>query len=73
MAIVDNKPIYDHIHTHGFSKSGMKDKRAYIDALNILAETQEGGVVLRWVDTAQMLADGGCQPGEIMALAKKFL
>ena len=33
MTIVDNKPIYDYIHTHGFSKSGMKDKRAYINAL----------------------------------------
>ena len=73
MAIVDNKPIYDYIHTHGFSKSGTKDKRAYIDALNILAETQEGGVVLRWVDTAQMLADGLTKIGADTTLMRMIM
>jgi len=57
-AVADNKPIFDYIKSQGFSRSGMKDKRSYIDALNILEETQEGGVELRWVDTKQMLADG---------------
>ena len=51
---VDNKPIYDHTHGDGIV---VRDKRMAIDMLLVRRDFRENNMVLRWVDTRQMLAD----------------
>ena len=50
---VDNKPIYDHTHGDGIV---VRDKRMAIDMLLVRRDFRENNMVLRWVDTRQMLA-----------------
>ena len=51
---IDNKPIYDHTHGDGIV---VKDKRMAIDMLLVRRDFRENNMVLRWVDTRQMVAD----------------
>lgn len=52
--VVDNKPIYDHIHGEGVI---VKDKRMAIDMLLVRKDLHAAGSTVRWVDTRQMLSD----------------
>ena len=51
---IDNKPIYDHSHGHGFV---VKDKRMAIDMRLVRRDVRSNNMTLRWVDTKQMIAD----------------
>ena len=51
---IDNKPIYDHTQGDGIV---VKDKRMAIDMLLVRRDIRSSNMVLRWVDTQQMLAD----------------
>ena len=54
IAVTDNKPLYDHIHAdHGICQ----DKRLAIEILLLRRDVRKYNVVLRWIDTAQMLVD----------------
>ena len=54
VAVTDNKPLYDHIHAdHGICQ----DKRLAIEILLLRRDVRKYNVVLRWIDTAQMLVD----------------
>ena len=51
---VDNKPIYGHTQGDGIV---VKDKRLAIDMLLVRRDIRQNNMVLRWVDTRQMIAD----------------
>ena len=51
---VDNKPIYDHTNGDGII---VRDKRMAIDMLLVRRDIRESNMVLRWVETKQMIAD----------------
>ena len=51
----DNKPIYDHSQGDGIV---VKDKRVAIDMLLLKSDLEDSNVVLRWLDTKQMVVDG---------------
>ena len=51
---IDNKPIYD--HTQGDGIVG-KDKRRALDMLLVRRDIQQHNMILRWVDSRQMIAD----------------
>lgn len=54
IAVTDNKPLYDHIHAdHGICQ----DKRLAIEILLLRRDVRKYNVILRWIDTAQMLVD----------------
>jgi IS30 family transposase len=52
--VTDNKPIYDHCQGDGVV---VRDKRMAIDMLVIRADLKSQNIVLRWVDTRQMVVD----------------
>ena len=54
IAVTDNKPLYDHIHS---DHSVCQDKRLAIEILLLRRDIQYSGVQLRWVETNQMLVD----------------
>ena len=54
MVIVDNKPIYDHVHGEGVI---VRDKRIAIDMLLVRRDLLATNAQLRWIDTRQMLSD----------------
>jgi hypothetical protein len=51
---IDNKPVYDHVHADG---TVVKDKRIAIDMLLVKKDVLQDNILLRWVDTKQMLSD----------------
>ena len=51
---IDNKPIYDHTQGDGIV---VKDKRLAIDMLLVRRDIRRHNMILRWVDTRQMIAD----------------
>ncbi|CAE7240458.1 RE1 [Symbiodinium sp. CCMP2592] len=55
MVATDNKPIYDHSQGDGIV---VKDKRVAIDMLLLKSDLSDSNVVLRWLDTKQMVVDG---------------
>ena len=54
VAITDNKPIFDHVQGDGVV---VKDKRMAIDMLVVRADLKSQKIMLRWVDTRQMIVD----------------
>ncbi len=54
MIVVDNKPIYDHVHGEGVV---VKDKRIAIDMLLVRRDLRKTNSCLRWIDTRQILSD----------------
>ena len=54
IAAIDNKPIYDHVHADG---AAIKDKRMAIDMLLVKRDIARDNIILRWIDTKQMLCD----------------
>ena len=55
LVATDNKPIYDHSQGDGIV---VKDKRVAIDMLLLKSDLEDSNVVLRWLDTKQMVVDG---------------
>ncbi|OLQ09519.1 Copia protein [Symbiodinium microadriaticum] len=55
MVATDNKPIYDHSQADGIV---VKDKRVAIDMLLLKSDLSDSNVILRWLDTKQMVVDG---------------
>ena len=51
---IDNKPIFDHAQGDGIV---VRDKRMAIDMLLVRKDVREINMILRWVDTRQMIAD----------------
>ena len=54
LVATDNKPIYDHSQGDGIV---VKDKRVAIDMLLLKSDLEDSNVVLRWLDTKQMVVD----------------
>ncbi|OLP98957.1 Protein CbbX [Symbiodinium microadriaticum] len=55
LVATDNKPIYDHSQGDGIV---VKDKRVAIDMLLLKSDLSDSNVILRWLDTKQMVVDG---------------
>ena len=54
VAVTDNKPLYDHARN---DQGICQDKRLAIEVLTLRRDLQHHGVILRWIDTEQMLVD----------------
>ena len=54
VAVIDNKPIYDHTCGDGIV---IKDKRMAIDMLTVRRDIRQNNIDIRWVDTKQMIVD----------------
>ena len=54
IVVIDNKPIYDHTCGVGVV---VKDKRMAIDMLIVRKDIRENNIVIKWVETKQMLVD----------------
>lgn len=54
VAVIDNKPIYDHTCGDGIV---IKDKRMAIDMLTVRRDIRQNNINIRWVDTKQMIVD----------------
>lgn len=54
VAVTDNKPLYDHARN---DQGICQDKRLAIEVLTLRRDLQRHGVILRWIDTEQMLVD----------------
>ena len=54
VAVTDNKPLYDHARN---DQGVCQDKRLAIEVLTLRRDLQRNGVILRWIDTEQMLVD----------------
>jgi hypothetical protein len=54
MCLIDSKPIYDHNEGDGVV---VKNKREAIDMLLVRRDIRQNNIVLKWIETANMLAD----------------
>ena len=62
---VDNRPIYDHVVGDGVV---IKDKRMAIQMLLVRRDIRRENICLRWVETANMIADCLTKPGVSLGL-----
>ena len=54
MGLIDLKPIYDHTEGDGVV---VKNKREAIDMLLVPRDIRQNNIILKWSETANMLAD----------------
>ena len=54
IAVTDNKPLHDHARS---DQGIVQDKRLAIEMLLLRRDLLRNAVILRWIDTAQMLVD----------------
>ena len=71
LAIVDNKPLFD--HTKAGNNTNIKDKRHAIEMLIVKEDLRTHHIHLRWVATYQMLGDVLTKRGVSVGLLNKIM